>query len=475
MNETFSKLVKELQAIVGERNATDDPAICTSYSRDQHWHFVPAKNPACIVRPGNKEEVRAVLMLANTHKIPVIPYSTGINVRGLTIPVHDGSILLDLSRMNRILEINPEMKTATVEPGVTFGMLLEQTRKYKLRPAFPDAPLTVSVLVNYYLRGIYQTSATDGHDHTISYEMILPNGETLKTGSRALSEMPYFRYGVGPDFAGMFCAHPGTCGVVTELTAKLYRLYDNRKEYFIGFDDVGTPTKFIYNLMNDDLAASIRLVDNQSWLKGIFGTFDYPYEKLPKFVLCVLIEGVDGIYEAKDKLVRAYMKECGGQVLELPAEFARTFEDECLGGAEKSCMVFGIKGRGNYHCIGLYGPLTLAAEYYEVHEKTALEVGIPQDHIHFYIDPIYSFHGQLCYFELDVFYDGSDEEFGDKLRNYNEKQFHRLLDLGIYGWFRPYAGIIEPTAERIGYLAEVWKKFLHVLDPNEIMNRGKLF
>ena len=473
MTQSLSKFVKELQTIVGEENATDDQAICASYSRDQHWHFVPAKNPAYIVRPGNKEEVRRVLIFANNEKIPVIPYSTGINVRGLTIPVHERSILLDLSRMNRIVEINPEMKTATVEPGVTFGMLLEKTKKYKLRPAFPDAPLTVSVLANYYLRGIYQTSAVDGHDHTLSYEMILPNGETIKTGSRSLSEMPYFRYGVGPDFTGVFCAHPGTCGVVTELTAKLYRLYDNRKEYFVGFEDAGTPRKIIYNLMHDELAASIRLVDNQSWLKGICGTFDYPYEKLPKFVLCVLVEGVDGIFEAKDKLVQEYITESGGTVLEFPEEFKRTFEEESLGGAEKSCMVFGL--RGNYHCIGLYGPLTLAAEYYEVHEKTALEVGIPQDHIHFYINPIYSFHGQLCYFELDIFYDGGDLGFGEKLRNYNEKQFHRLLDLGIYGWFRPYAGIIGPTADRIGYLADVWKKYLRILDPNEIMNRGKLF
>ncbi|MCW3133506.1 MAG: FAD-binding oxidoreductase [Methanophagales archaeon] len=469
-NQTFLKIV---QGIVGEENATDDRAICASYSRDQHWHFVPAKNPAYVVRPGDKEEVREVLMLANKHKIPVIPYSTGINVRGLTIPVHDGSILLDLSRMNRIIEINPEMKTATVEPGVTFGMLLEQTKKYKLRPAFPDAPLTVSVLVNYYLRGIYQTSATDGHDHTLSYEMVLPNGELIKTGSRALSNMPYFRYGVGPDFTGMFNAHPGTCGVVTELTAKLYRLYDHRRAYFIGFDDVSTSQKFIYNLMNDELAASIRLVDSQSWLKGICGTFDFPYEKLPKFVLCMLVEGLAGIFEAKDNLVREYVKDAGGELLDFPEEFKRTFEDESLGGAEKSCMVFGL--RGNYHCIGLYGPLTLAAKYYELHEKTALEVGIPKDHVHFYLDPIYSFHGQLCYFELDIFYDGSDPGFGAKLRSYNNKQFHKLLDLGIYGWFRPYAGIIEPTVERIGYLSEVWKKFLKVLDPNEIMNRGKLF
>ncbi|MCW3130589.1 MAG: FAD-binding protein [Methanophagales archaeon] len=93
-------LINKLQAIVGEENATDDRAICASYSRDQHWHFVPAKNPAYVVRPGDKEEVREVLKLANKEKTPVIPYSTGINVRGLTIPVHDGSILLDLSRMN---------------------------------------------------------------------------------------------------------------------------------------------------------------------------------------------------------------------------------------------------------------------------------------------------------------------------------------------------------------------------------------
>jgi FAD/FMN-containing dehydrogenase len=466
-------LIKKLQDLVGEENATDDKAICAAYSRDQHWHFVPPKNPAYVVRPGDKEELRKVLILANEEKIPVIPYSTGINVRGLAIPVHEGSILLDLSRMNRIIEISPEMKTATLEPGVTFGMLLEKTKKYKLRPAFPDAPLTVSVLTNYYLRGIYQTSARDGHDHVLSYEMVLPNGKIIKTGSRSLSEMPYFRYGVGPDFTGVFCAHPGTCGVVTELTAKLYQLYDNRKAYFVGFEDLETPAKFIYNLMNDELVSSLRLVDSQSWLKGICGTFDYEYEKLPRFVACILVEGLDGIFEAKDGLFRKYLKESGGEVLGFPAEFEKNLLDETLGGAEKSCMVFGL--RGNYHCIGFYGPLELASKYYELHEATASEAGIPEEYLHFYLNPIHSFHGQLCYIELDIFYDGSNLEFGEKLRDYNKKQFQRLLDLGIYGWFRPYAGIIEPTIARIGYLAEVWKKFLRVLDPEEIMNRGKLF
>ena len=89
-----------MKDIVGEENATDDIAICASYSRDQHWHFVPAKNPAYVVRPCNKEEVRQILMLANREKIPVIPYCTGINVRGLTIPVHDGEVQCGDNRDN---------------------------------------------------------------------------------------------------------------------------------------------------------------------------------------------------------------------------------------------------------------------------------------------------------------------------------------------------------------------------------------
>jgi len=465
-------ILHKLKEIVGDEHATDDIAICASYSRDQHWHFVPPKRPSIVVRPAEKEEVRRVLMLANAEKVPVVPLSTGINIRGLAIPVHDGSILLDLGRMNRI-EIDKDMKTATVEPGVTFGMLYEKTRKFNLRPSFPDAPLTVGVLTNYYLRGIYQTSAADGHDHVLSYEMILPNGEIIRTGSRALSEMPYFRYGVGPDFTGVLCSHPGTCGVVVELTARLYRIYENKKAYFIGFDRLDDALPLIYNAMNDNLVTSLRLVDNQSWLKGICGTYDYDYNLLPKFVMCVLIEDVKEIFDAKNRIFGKYISASGGKLLELPEEFAQNFFYESLGGTEKSCMVFGL--RGNYHCIGIYGPMNLAPRYYEVHRRTAVEVGFPEDFVHFYLNPIYPFHGQLCYIELDIFYDGAEENAGEKLREYNRKMFDRLLETGIYGWFRPYAGIIEPTIERIGYLADIWRGLLKILDPNGIMNPGKLF
>lgn len=469
-------MIETLKRIVGDQYATDDAAICISYSRDQHWNFVPPKSPAVIVMPGTREEVREILLFANENKIPVIPWSTGINVRSLTIPVHDGSILLDLSRINRIIEINEEMMTATVEPGVTFGTLMQETKKYGLRPSFPDAPLTVSVLANNYLRGIYQTSSADGHDHTISYEMILPNGEIVRTGSRAVSDMPHFRYGVGPDIAGMMAASPGTWGVVTELTLKLYRLHDLQQTYFVGFDTVADSMELVRTVSRDELVESCRLLDHHSYITGLFGTFDFDYESLPEFVVCILVAGIDGIFQAKDELVRKYIEESaksGGMLLDIPDQFRTNFIEETVAGSEKSCMVFGI--RGNYHCIGFYGPLTLVPKYWEMHKKAAADVGIPDDHVYFYVNPIGRFHGQLCYIELDIFYDGADPDLGMKIQEYNKTQFPRLLDAGIYGWFRPYAGIIEPTLDRIGYMGELWKKFMEFADPNHIMNRGKLF
>ncbi|MCK4269859.1 MAG: FAD-binding oxidoreductase [Methanogenium sp.] len=466
-------MFENLKKIVGEQYVTDDPAICYSYSRDQHWNFVPAKSPACIVMPGTRDEIREILLFADENKIPVIPWSTGINVRSLTIPVHDNSILLDLSRLNRIIEINEEMMTATVEPGVTFGQLMEETVKCNLRPSFPDAPLTASVLANNYLRGIYQTSSADGHDHTLSFEMILPNGELIKTGSRAFSDMQHFRYGIGPDIAGMMAASPGTWGVVTELTLKLYRVYDFEQAYFVGFDSVEDAMPFIRDINRDGLVESCRLLDHHSYITGLFGTFDYDYEKLPEFVACILVAGIDGIFQAKNELVKKHISESPGKLLDIPATLSTHFREETIAGSEKSCMVFGL--RGNYHCIGIYGPLTHVPKYWELHKKTASDAGIPDDHVYFYVNPIAPFYGQLCYIELDIFYDGSDAEMGKKIREYNNLQFPRLLDAEIYGWFRPYAGIIEPTLDRIGYQAELWKRFMEIADPNQIMNRGKLF
>ncbi len=466
-------ILEQLQKIVGSENVSDDKAITAAYSRDQHWSFVKPKNPSFVVRPGTKEEIRDILMLANRENVPVIPWSTGINIRGMTTPVKDRSIMLDVSKLNQIIEISTEMMTATIEPGVTFGMLVEQTKKYGLRPAFPDAPLTVSAVTNNYLRGIYQTSPRDGLDHILSFEIILPNGETLGTGSRLLSkELPYFRYGPGPEIASLFIAGPGTWGVVTELTLKLYRIFKHQKVYYVGFEDIDTPMELLEKVSREELVSGCRFVDTAHWLPPYLGTFDYAYESLPEFVVVLVVENQDKVFQAQDEIVRSYIDESGGKILDLPDKLVDNLKCEMLG-AETSSMIFGFKG--NFYCVGYYGPLKFLSKYYNDFKQNALDIGFSIEDISYYANTIARFHGQSTYYELEIYFDSSDKKSVEMLRALHARTVENLLDTGIYGWFRPYAGVIEPTLERIGNFADYWKKLQQLIDPNGIMNPGKLF
>ena len=102
-------ILKELAATVGTDNASDDPFVLDSYSRDQS--FVPPRRPNYVVRPGKVAEVQEIVKLANSHMMPVIPYSSGTNFHGGSVPQH-GGIVVDLRRLNNIIYIKISSKIA---------------------------------------------------------------------------------------------------------------------------------------------------------------------------------------------------------------------------------------------------------------------------------------------------------------------------------------------------------------------------
>jgi FAD/FMN-containing dehydrogenase len=110
------RVLKELQSIVGAKNATAAKHVRFAYSYD--LSFVQPKMPDYVVLVENVEQIQGVMRFANQEKIPVTPYTAGTNIGGLTIPER-GGILMDLKRMNRILEIDAESHYAVIEPGVS--------------------------------------------------------------------------------------------------------------------------------------------------------------------------------------------------------------------------------------------------------------------------------------------------------------------------------------------------------------------
>jgi len=174
------------------------------------------------VAPDGVEQVQKVVKIANTYKIPIYPISTGKNLGyGGSAPNLSGSLVLDLKRMNRILDVNPRNHSALVEPGVSYFDLYRhiQEKGYKLWIDVPD-PGWGSPIGNSldhgggYLQPMYRNH----FDSHCGMEVVLPNGEVLRTGMGALPDAQtwqQYKFGFGPWIDGMFSQ--SNLGVVTKM------------------------------------------------------------------------------------------------------------------------------------------------------------------------------------------------------------------------------------------------------------------
>ena len=230
IEEENLKVVEEkLVEAVGRDWVSSNRADLTAYGRD--FTVFSGERPNLVVLPQTTEEVQQVMRIAYAHKIPLVPLTTGFNHGGLTIP-RKGGILMDLKRMDKLLEIDEETLTATFQPGVRMRPLYFECKKVatfkdlRLKPILPLTLASISLLSNYVSRGGPGTAVKygGGPDLTVNMTWVLPNGEILRTGpsSHPGTGQLGLGWGPGPDMGGMFFNADGAFGVCTEITVKLY-------------------------------------------------------------------------------------------------------------------------------------------------------------------------------------------------------------------------------------------------------------
>lgn len=184
--------------------------------------FALDRRIACIVRPGGVEEVAQCLRIASRHELPVYPVSSGRNWGyGSRLPPSDGCALLDLSRMDRILDFDENLAYVTVEPGVTQRRLFEflRSRNSRLWMDATGSSPECSLIGNAMERGFGHTPYADHFAHSCALEAVLPSGEIIQTGLASLPgarAAPVYRAGVGPSFDGLFAQ--SNLGIVTRMT-----------------------------------------------------------------------------------------------------------------------------------------------------------------------------------------------------------------------------------------------------------------
>lgn len=263
-------LIFRLEKIVGPRFVSGAPEERYLYSMDQGT--MPPSEPDAVVMPAATQEVRQIVLLANECKVPVVPMGAGLVLSGLTRALK-GGIIMDMKRMNRIIEVNPASRYAVVEGGASQGMLKAYLKKHHptLKHSMPDAPPVATIAGNVCIHGSGHLSVLGGShsDMLTGMEVVLPTGEIIRTGSCSVSGQWYSRSPL-PDLSGLFLGWAGTTGIVTRLGIKLFPNYRHNDVLIFVAEDADLMPEMISRLTSVQAAEDMTpwMTPKPDWARG---------------------------------------------------------------------------------------------------------------------------------------------------------------------------------------------------------------
>lgn len=225
--------LQEWVAIVGHEHLVTDRA---ARHEVETATFETTRRVPLILRPADRREVQECLRVAHRYAVPVYPISTGNNWGyGSSVPASDDNVVLDLRRLNRIVDFSEALGHVTIEPGVTQQQLhdfLKQRRSNLWMDATGAGP-GCSIVGNSLERGFGHTPYGDHFAHVCALEVVLADGTCLSTGMArfdAATAAPVYRWGAGPVLDGLFAQ--SNFGVVTRMTVWLMPAPERFEAFF---------------------------------------------------------------------------------------------------------------------------------------------------------------------------------------------------------------------------------------------------
>jgi len=223
----MSDLLLKLKKVIPQEYLSNEINIRHSYSRVVDSILIGV--PDVVIRPKNSKEISEILKIANEENTPVYPRGGGCCEFGGSKPIGDGGILLDLKRMDNVLNLDQENLIVTVEAGISWGKLNDYLSNYGLYTGClgPGSGLTASVgggISHHSVGGGGCAKYGACTNQLVGLEVVLPTGEIIETGSKANKYSTYHfnRFGNGPDLSGLFCGDNGILGVKTKVSLQVF-------------------------------------------------------------------------------------------------------------------------------------------------------------------------------------------------------------------------------------------------------------
>jgi glycolate oxidase len=247
--------------------------------------------PEVVVKPDSAEEISAILRLANRERIPVTPRGAGSGLSCGAVPVY-GGIVLSLERMNRVLEVDTENLTVTVEPGVVTNDINEAVRSHGL--FYAGYPMSVE---SCFVGGNLAENAGGGRAikygvtgrYVLGLEVVLPTGEIVHLGGKRVKDV------TGYDLIHLLVGSEGTLGVFTKITLRLMPLPAARAVLLVPFTDVETAIAAVPRVMTEGhlVPSSVEFMDRLSVQTAYEYVDEYPPQPNIGAMLLIEVDGYD--------------------------------------------------------------------------------------------------------------------------------------------------------------------------------------
>lgn len=532
MNE---KVYGLLEDIVGKDFISDDPVILETYTFTWLAEFLPECAPAkfmpyrplAVVLPSTTQEVQEIVKICNRYKVKYKALSTGYGSHSL--PGQEGVLLIDLRRMNKIIEIDEKNKFAVVEPYVIWAQLQAEAMKAGLYTTPIQAGSQASVLANVTSGwGMNTFGNHGGHNgrNALGVEWVLPTGEILKLGP---SDAWFTGDGPGPSLRGIMrghCGAQGGLGIFTKVGIKLHHWPGPKKletktgglisAYILKtipeYLEIAAPSfptyedmcSFFYRVGEEEIAyclvrvggvahmvSMVGAISNKELYEQWFesGFVDAASELIKHPCVVLVFSNSKREFEFQKKVLYELIEECNGEILPI-------FQDGPLASFGKEELLIALFGNDT-HFIHHSGGFAISAGYMGTCESVVKHMGIPQEKLKTkYIergkiladgaDSTYhnSFENNaFIYMEMEFHYDAADPNSVEEARkaiteeretNENEKLGFEPNDIALCvgdSKMHPAQRIVQ-IGKRYGNF-HIWQeKIKNALDPYDLSDRS---
>lgn len=494
----FAGAIKAMRSVVGDEWVFGDPEAVMPWGKT----YIPDPNgrhvPLGAVCPRTVEEVQEIVRIANKFKQPIWPISTGKNMGyGMAAPATPGQIVLDLKRMNRILEVDADLGTCLIEPGVTYQQLKDYLDDNNI-PLWIDVPTVgpiASPVGNTLDRGVGYTPYGEHFTFQCGMEVVLPNAEILRTGMGSIegsTAWQAFKWGYGPYVDGLFTQ--SNFGIVTKMGMWLMPRPPVYKPFMIRHDNMADVPKIIEAmrpLRVSSLVANCNLMMSASYQLAMFKRRneivpdgqpldDASVKKAAKanglgmWNTYFALYGTEQTVAAIEPIIRAQLTASGGEVL-TAAEMGENpwfhHHATLMEGGLNLDEIGLLRWRGAGGGLAWFAPVA-AAKGAEAEGQTKLAREILDKH-GFDYTAAYAIGWRDLHHIIALLYDKSDPE-QEKKADACYKDL--VTTFGKKGWasYRTGVNSMELVAQQYGQTNRDFNKLLkNAIDPNGVIAPGK--